>query len=116
MSGVLKSLDSPAIVIGGVADHVHIACLLSRTHTIAELVEETKRATSRWVKTKGEDYGDFYWQSGYGVFSVSESKVSELRRYIEKQEEHHRTMSFQDEFRKFCRLHSVPIDERYVWD
>jgi putative transposase len=113
---VLEGIDSPSIIIGGVADHIHIACLLSRKLSISQLVEEAKTSISKWIKTKGESYRDFYWQGGYGAFSVSESKLPELRRYIENQEQHHRTMSFQDEFRELCRLHGVPIDERYVWD
>jgi REP element-mobilizing transposase RayT len=113
---VLEGIDCPSIIIGGVADHIHIACLLSRKLSIAQLVEEAKTSISKWIKTKGDSYHDFYWQGGYGAFSVSESKLPELRRYIETQEEHHRTMSFQDEFRQLCRLHGVAIDEQYVWD
>jgi putative transposase len=116
MAGVLQSIDCPAIIVGGVEDHVHILCLLSRTRTIAQLIEEAKTATSKWVKTKGVAYQDFHWQSGYGAFSVSESKMHDVRRYIEKQEEHHHKMTFQDEFRELCRRHNVAIDERYVWD
>ncbi len=116
LATVLKSVDSPAIVIGGVADHIHLLSLLSRTLTMAQLIEEAKTTTSRWIKGKGSQYHDFYWQSGYGIFSVSESKVPDVRKYIETQEEHHRTMSFQDEFRELCRRHGVEVDERYVWD
>src|SRR5436305_3622248 len=99
LATVLQSTDCPAILIGGVADHIHILSLLSRTRTIAHMIEEVKTSTSRWIKTKGTSYRDFHWRNGYGVFSVSESKVPEVRRYIENQEEHHRTISFQDEFR-----------------
>jgi putative transposase len=90
--------------------------LQSRTRTIASVLEEIKTSTSKWIKTKSPSYGEFHWQGGYGVFSVSESKIVEVRRYIENQEEHHRTMTFQDEFRELCRRHGVPVDERYVWD
>ncbi len=116
LATVLKSLDSPAVVIGGMADHVHVLHLLSRTHTIAEVVEEIKTASSKWLKTKGEPYRDFHWQGGYGTFSVSESKLPDVRAYIENQAEHHRKMSFQDEFRELCRRHGVTVDEKYVWD
>ncbi len=116
LATVLKSLDSPAVVIGGTADHVHVLHLLSRTRTIAEVVEEIKTASSKWIKTKGKSYRDFHWQGGYGMFSVSESKLPEVRAYIENQAEHHRKMSFQDVFREFCRRHGVAIDEKYAWD
>src|SRR5262249_17089371 len=116
LSTVLKSVDSPAVIINGTADHVHVLHLLSRTRTIAEIVEEIKTASSKWIKTKGDQYRDFHWQSGYGVFSVSESKLSEVRAYIENQAEHHRQVSFQDEFRELCRRYGVVIDEKYAWD
>ena len=82
----------------------------------AELVKELKRESSIWVKTKSPTLADFYWQGGYGAFSVSPAHVEILREYIANQEEHHRTVGFQDEFREFCRRHGVEFDERYVWD
>jgi putative transposase len=116
MAGTLKGCESPAIVIGGAEDHVHILCLLSRNFAIKKIVEEVKKGPSKWIKGKGPEYRDFYWQSGYGVFSVSESKVPEVTQYIRNQEEHHKKMSFQDEFRAFCRRCGVIIDEGYAWD
>jgi REP element-mobilizing transposase RayT len=99
-----------------VEDHVHILCNLSRTVTIAQLVEDSKKTTSKWMKEQGTAHRDFYWQGGYGSFSVSQSNVEQVRTYIANQEEHHRTVSFQDEFRALCRKHGIEIDERYVWD
>ena len=116
MATILKSLESPAIIINGVEDHVHILCLLSRNYAIKKIVEEVKTEPSKWIKTKGSQYKDFYWQAGYGVFSVSESKIEEVREYIKNQEEHHRRMTFQEEFRRICERHEIEIDERYVWD
>lgn len=116
MAKILQSLDCTALIIGGVEDHVHILCQLSRTMTIARLVEETKTGPSKWIKSKGPQYADFHWQGGYGVFSVSESKVEEVREYIRRQPEHHRRMTFQEEYRELCRRHGIPWDERYVWD
>ena len=113
---VFKGLECPALLINGVEDHIHVLCLLSRKLAIMDLIEESKTSTSKWIKTKGPDYRDFYWQSGYGVYSVSESNVEEVKRYIANQEEHHKKMSFQDEFRRFCERHGIPYDERYVWD
>ena len=113
---MLERLNSPAILINGLEDHVHILCLLSRSIAIKDLIEESKTSTSKWIKTKGLQYREFYWQPGYGAFSVSESNVEEVKRYIANQEEHHRTVTFQEEFRKLCERHGVLIDERYVWD
>ncbi len=116
MATILKALDSPAILINGVEDHVHILCLLSRSYAIKKLLEEVKKEPSKWIKRKAPEYRDFFWQGGYGVFSVSESKLEEAKNYLLRQEEHHKTMTFQDEFRWLCRKHGIAIDERYVWD
>jgi len=116
MAGVLRDIDCDPILINGVEDHVHILCNFSRTITIAGLVEEAKRGPSKWMKEHGSRYADFYWQNGYGAFTVSESNVEQVRDYVARQEEHHRKMSFQDEFRILCQKHELEIDERYVWD
>jgi REP element-mobilizing transposase RayT len=114
---VLKNdVDSPAILINGVEDHLHILCLLSRKFAIMEVIKASKTETSKWLKKQGVAYADFQWQAGYGAFSVSESDVEQVKRYIAGQEEHHRRISFQDEFREICKRHGIEIDERYVWD
>ena len=97
-------------------DHVHILCNFGRTITVAKMVEEMKKSSSRWLKEQGPTFRDFYWQAGYGVFSVSQSKIDPVRVYVAGQEEHHRKVSFQDESRALCRKHGVEIDERYAWD
>jgi len=114
--GVLQNLKCPSLEINGVDDHVHILCQLGRTITIAELVGELKTATSKWLKLQHESLQVFEWQAGYGVFSVSQSNVPEVRHYIRQQEEHHRRMSYQEEYRLLCQRHGIEIDERYVWD
>jgi putative transposase len=116
MAGVLQNLGCEPILINGVEDHVHILCNQSRTITIAGLVEEAKKNPSKWMKEQGPAFSDFYWQAGYGAFSVSQSKVEQVRAYVANQEEHHRKVSFQDEFRALCQKHGLEIDERYVWD
>ena len=116
MAGVLQKIGCEPILINGAEDHVHILCNLSRTITIAGLVEEAKTSPSKWMKEQGPAYRDFFWQGGYGSFSVSQSNVEQVRAYIAAQEEHHRKVSFQDEFRVLCRKHEIEIDERYVWD
>ena len=116
MAGVLQNIQCDAILINGVEDHVHILCNLARTTTIAGLLEEIKKATSKWMKNQGPNYSDFSWQGGYGTFSVSQSRIEAVKEYIAKQEEHHRKESFQDELRALCRKHGVAFDERFVWD
>jgi len=116
LGGILSDLGCRPIVINSVVDHTHILCCLSRNHAVAKVVEDVKKGSSKWLKTKGPAMRDFYWQAGYGAFSVSESNAEAVRQYIAKQEEHHRKVTFQDEFRAFLRRHGVEYDERYVWD
>ncbi len=111
-----EEVDSPAILINGMADHLHILCSLSRKFAIMDVIKKSKTETSKWIKKQGASCNDFQWQAGYGIFSVSQSKVEQVKRYIANQEEHHERISFQDEFRKMCEKHGIEIDERYVWD
>ncbi len=116
MAGILQALECDPILLNGVEDHIHVLCNLSRNLTIAKLVEELKKSSSKWIKTQGPGYGGFYWQAGYGVFSVSQSNVEAVREYVAAQEEHHRKVSFQDEFRSLCRKHGISLDEKFAWD
>jgi putative transposase len=116
LGGTCNELECPVLIVGGVADHVHILCALSRKITIAKLVGDVKRGSSKWIKTKGRMLTKFAWQNGYGVFSVGESEVERVRRYIVGQEDHHRKKTFQDEYRSFLKEYGVDFDERYVWD
>jgi len=101
---------------GGVADHVHLAIRLSRTLTIASLVENLKTSSSKWLKTESPALKAFAWQRGYGCFSVGPSDLDSLCAYIDNQAEHHRTRTFQEEFRMFLKKYGVEYDEAYVWD
>jgi putative transposase len=116
MATILKAMKSPALIINGTSDHVHTLLSLSRVVTIADLVEEVKTESSKWIKTKGKQFRNFHWQSGYGAFSIGQSQVPTLKRYIRRQKEHHRRVTFQDEYRKFLTAYAVEYDERYVWD
>ncbi|MDQ7780573.1 MAG: transposase, partial [Planctomycetota bacterium] len=116
MASILQSYDSPPVLIGGADDHAHILCALSKNHALAKVIGETKRCSSKWIKTRGREYSLFQWQNGYGAFSVSESMVARVRDYIANQEGHHLKMSFQDEFRGLLRRDGIEFDERYVWD
>ncbi len=116
LAGACNNLTSPSLIVGGVEDHVHVLCRLSSTFSIAELVREIKRESSKWTKLESSRLSMFQWQSGYGAFSISPSHVDDLKRYIANQSEHHKTETFQDEFRRLCRKYGLEIDERYVWD
>ena len=111
-----NELGCPSAGVGGWVDHVHILCGLSRTVTVADLVEELKRETSKWAKQRCPAWSAFYWQNGYGAFSVSQSQLETVKLYIARQAEHHRILSYQDEFRELCARHAVLLDERYAWD
>jgi REP element-mobilizing transposase RayT len=114
LAGTCNVLRCPPHRVGGDADHIHIACTLARTVAVSELVEEVKSSSSKWMKDKGVP--DFWWQNGYGAFSVGQSQLEDLVAYIQGQKEHHRGASFQDEYRQFLRRYQIPYDERYVWD
>jgi len=116
LGGHCNKLECPVLRVGGVADHVHVLCRLGRTISVADLIKELKRESSQWLKTKSPDLADFYWQRGYGAFSISPSHVEDLRTYIENQEEHHRMETFQEEFRRLLKKYGIEWDERYVWD
>jgi REP element-mobilizing transposase RayT len=114
IAGTLKNIESPALVINSVADHVHILCQLSKNLAPCKLVEEVKKSSTKWMKAQGVPL--FARQNGYGMFSVSQSNADEVRDYIEGQAEHHKKRDSKAEFREFCKRYNVPIDERYVWD
>ena len=116
VAGVLGKIDCPAIQIKCVSDHMHILCSLGRRVEVAELIEKVKTGSSKWIKPHSPELGEFYWQAGYGAFSVSASSVDDVRRYIRRQDEHHRHRTFQEEFRLFLQKHKIEYDERYVWD
>jgi REP element-mobilizing transposase RayT len=101
---------------GGAEDHVHLAVRLSRTITVATLVEEAKTSSSKWLKTQAPEFAGFAWQRGYAVFSVGPSDLDALVAYIDGQEEHHRDQTFRDEYRAVLAKHDVAYDERYMWD
>ncbi len=114
--GILKNLKCPSIITRSVEDHIHILCNFARTITIAKLLQEVKSDASEWVKGEERGTSAFYWQNGYGAFSVSESNVERVKEYIANQEEHHRRMTFQEEFRLLLERHNIEYDDRYVWD
>ena len=114
LTGTLRCLDCDLLQVGGVEHHVHILCGLSRRISLAELVKNLKTGSTRLLKVKGHD--DFSWQTGYGVFSVSESARESVFLYIAQEEMHHRRISFQDEFPAILNKHGVRFQERYFWE
>ena len=103
------------MLVGGVSDHVHIVCQLSKNETIAHLLEEVKRNSRRWIKTIDNGYRLFAWQGGYAAFSISESVLSKTMDYVRKQKKHHIKKSFQEEYLNFLKLYKVEYDEKYVF-
>ena len=116
LGGICKNLECWPLIVGGHRDHVHILCLLSRKIALMKLVEELKTHSSKWIKNKGIKYHKFYWQKGYGGFSVNQAETNIVKDYILKQEEHHKTKTFQDEYRSFLEKYDISYDEKYVWD
>ncbi len=116
LGGACRNLDSLPIVVGGVEDHVHIFCRLGKTWAVADLVRELKRESSKWLKERSPELAAFYWQNGYGAFSVSPDHRDAVATYITNQEDHHARETFQDEFRGILTEYQLDYDERYVWD
>ena len=116
LAGTCKGLNCPALIVGGVEDHVHILCRFGKNVEIADLVRDLKRDSSKWVKAEQPRLAGFHWQRGYGAFSISPSHVEALKHYIFHQQDHHRRETFQDEFRRLCKKYGLAMDERYVWD
>jgi REP element-mobilizing transposase RayT len=116
LATVARNLDCECYRAGGVADHVHLAIRLCRTLAVPELVKELKTSSSKWLKTHSSALSGFAWQGGYGAFSVGPPDLEALRQYIDNQEEHHRTRTFQDEYRAFLHKYGIEYDEQYVWD
>lgn len=116
LATVARNSDCECYRVGGVADHVHLAIRLARTVTTANLVEELKTSSSKWLKTQSPALAKFSWQRGYGAFSLGPSDLDALTLYIDSQEEHHKARTFQDEYRAFLAKYEIGFDERYVWD
>jgi len=116
LGGICKNLECNPIIVGGHKNHVHILCLLSRKIALMKLVEEVKSHSSKWIKTKGPRYQKFYWQNGYGGFSIHETQTPVVKKYIATQDEHHKKKSFQEEYRDFLDEFDVKYNEQFVWD
>ena len=116
LATVCRDLGAELVCVGGVADHVHIVTTLPRTVSQAEFIEQMKKTSSKWIKALDARYRGFFWQRGYGAFSVSLSQLDTVLDYVKAQQQHHRTRTFQEEYRELLRKHGIDFDERYVWD
>jgi REP element-mobilizing transposase RayT len=115
MTTIIKNCDSRLLAINGTTNHVHLLISLSKNWAIAPVLENLKKDSSRWIKTKGHEFRDFYWQNGYGAFSVGESQVAAVKHYIARQKEHHQRISFQDEFVAILKKYNLDYDAQYIW-
>ena len=116
LGAICNRMGCQSTKVGGYVDHVHILCKLSQKITLMKLLEKLKSHSSKWIKTKGKGYENFYWQNGYGAFSVNPRQVDNVIAYIANQHEHHKKRSFKNEFTEFLEKFNVEYDEKYVWD
>ncbi len=116
IGGVCKELGCPVLVVGGYTNHIHILCMLSQKIALMTLVQKVKAHSSKWIKTKNPKLSNFFWQDGYGAFSVNPKAVDVVVNYIKNQHEHHRKKDFKEEYRAFLKQYKVDYNEDYVWD
>jgi len=116
LATICRDLRGDDLCVNGVSDHVHIITTLPRTLSQAEMIEEMKKGSSKWIKTVDAHYRGFFWQRGYAAFSVSASQLTTVLEYVRAQEQHHRTRTFQEEYRELLRKHGLEFDERYMWE
>jgi len=116
LGGIARENKLIPILVGGMADHVHMAVGAPSTITVSKVIQQIKGGSSKWIKEAFPNMRGFAWQDGYGAFSASKSNMPTLVSYIENQREHHRTRTFQEEFLELLRRHEIEYDERYIWD
>jgi len=115
LGGIARENEMKALVVGGFEDDVHMLVSIPPTLPLAKAVQIIKGVSSKWVHDTFPAYRDFAWQEGYGAFSIGVSGIEATIKYIESQVEHHRTRTFEEEFRSFLERHGIEYDERYVW-
>lgn len=116
LAAACRARGSQAYRVGGTANHIHVACTLPRTVMVSKLMEEIKKSSSKWIKEKDQRCVGFSWQAGYGAFSLGQSQLDALVRYIDHQKEHHRKLNFQEEYLDFLKKYKIEYDERYIWE
>jgi putative transposase len=115
IGGILKISKSLPLIINGTENHLHVLFILSKNISLANIIEEIKRNSSRWIKTKGFCYKNFAWQGGYSGYSVSQSKIDTVKKYIENQKNHHNQQTFEEEYIQFLKEYGIDYDEEYLW-
>ena len=116
LGALCNNLDCHTVIVGGYTDHVHVFCMVSQKIALMKRVQELKSNSSRWMKRKDASVKEFYWQDGYGAFSMNPLQVENVIKYITEQHDHHQKFSFQEEYRSFLRKYKVDFDDRYIWD
>lgn len=116
MGGIFKNLECYPVKIGGYKNHVHILCMLSKKIALMNLLEEVKCHSSKWIKKQNPRLHNFYWQNGYGAFSVNPAEIDVVKAYIENQHRHHNKKSYQEEYIGILNKYKIEYDERYIWD
>ena len=116
LGGIIREIGGAALSINGTSDHVHLLVRLPADESVADVARVIKTNSSRWIHERWPERREFAWQTGYGAFTVSESSVSRVRRYIASQPEHHKRRSFREEFLAFLQKNGISVDERYLWD
>lgn len=116
MATIFRNMDCPYVYVGGAKDHIHVLFDIGKTNLPVSIVREVKKDTSKFIKNIDKKYQDFYWQNGYGLFSASPANKEKVINYIDIQIEHHKTMSFEDEFRAYLKKYNINYEEKYIWD
>lgn len=116
IASVFRNLNCPYVHVGGPTDHIHVLFDIGKTNLPVKIICEVKKETSKFIKTIDGEYNNFYWQSGYGLFSVSPANIEKVINYIDIQMEHHKTISFKDEFLVYLKKYNLDYDEKYIWD
>lgn len=116
LGGICRGLDCNPIKVGGYKNHIHIICVLSKKITQIKLLEEIKKQSSKWIKTQDKKYSNFYWQDGYGIFSVNSTQIEVVKNYILDQKNHHKKTTFQEEFTAFLNKYNIDYDPNYLWE
>ncbi len=115
LRGICRNRESPALAIGGTENHVHLLVSLSKNIALSDLMMTLKKDSSKWIKTNRDAFREFYWQDGYGAFSIGESQVGAVTDYIRGQKERHKTIPFEDELVALAERYGVVFDRRYLW-
>lgn len=116
LGGICNELECPVLIVGGYTDHIHILCMLSKKIALMTLVQKVKANSSKWIKTKDASLNNFFWQDGYGAFSVNPSAVDVVINYIKNQHQHHGKKDFKEEYRAILKKYNVQFDEQYIWE